>query len=160
MCLVILYGNEPFQDIKRKDLYGAICSGRRPELPEDIPTELTALIAEGWASDRKLRPSFLDVCTRLEKLRHRLLRIHSFGISLKHKEQAHSNLYRGRMLKRRCLAYKHYHSQVSGVQASELTTCNPTTEEMFDAIEVSFSRVINFVKLNLLSQSASLLLLT
>jgi serine/threonine protein kinase len=103
MCSVILSCNEPFQDIKRKDLCTAICSGRRPKLPGDIPTELALVVTEGWAADRNLRPSFYDICSRLEKLRHWLLRNHeSSGLSLKQEEpESHSSSYIERMLKRR-----------------------------------------------------------
>jgi len=90
VCSVILSGEEPFQDIKRGDLYAAIRSGHRPNLPLDTPRELVSAISEGWAMDRDLRPSFLDICTRLEKLRHRLLRghyLHSLGLRLKGKDQ-------------------------------------------------------------------------
>ncbi|KAG0581362.1 hypothetical protein KC19_4G245200 [Ceratodon purpureus] len=105
MCSVILSSNEPFQDIRRNDLREAICSGRRPKLPEDIPTELGALIMEGWASDRNLRPNFSEICKRPEKLRHGLLRIHSLGQSLKQEEPG-SDFYIERMLKRRSEARK------------------------------------------------------
>ncbi|KAG0620858.1 hypothetical protein M758_4G250000 [Ceratodon purpureus] len=105
MCSVILSNNEPFQDIRRNDLYEAICSGRRPKLPEDIPTELGALIMEGWATDRNSRPDFSEICRRLEKLRHWFLRIHSLGTSLK-QEEADSDFYIERMLKRRSEARK------------------------------------------------------
>jgi serine/threonine protein kinase len=101
MCSVILSGNEPFQDIKRRDLGGAICGGRRPELPEDIPKELALVIKEGWSMDRNLRPGFVDICTRLEKLRHWLLRNHGSSALVLKQERFDSNLYIERMLKRR-----------------------------------------------------------
>ena len=92
MCSVILSGDEPFQEIKRRDLCDAICSGVRPKLPTNIPEELTSLITEAWAADRGLRPDFFNICTRLEKLRHLLLMDHSLESSKQRKAQA-SNLY-------------------------------------------------------------------
>lgn len=47
MCSVILSGGEPFQDVKRKDMYRAISSGKRPMLPKDIPKGLASVIREG-----------------------------------------------------------------------------------------------------------------
>ena len=83
MCSVILSGDEPFQGIKRDDLYGAICNGTRPKLPGDIPEELEFAIEKGWATDRNGRPSFFEICTKLEQIRHWALRNHCLGLSLK-----------------------------------------------------------------------------
>ena len=136
MCWVILSGDEPFQDIKRNELCGAICSGKRPMLPGDIPKELALVIKEGWATDRNSRPGFLDICTRLEKLRHWLLRDRTLGLSLKQEEYDYSNWYIESVLKRRSDAREHarsYRHLISLIEEEERTE----EEECFDGGEVS-----------------------
>ncbi|KAG0579444.1 hypothetical protein KC19_4G099300 [Ceratodon purpureus] len=112
MCSVILSGDEPFDGLKRSDIYPAICRGERPKLPADIPKELASLITEGWATNRNVRPDFVDICTRLEKLRHWLLRHHSLGLGLQQEMYSYSNLYIEETLKRRSDVYQHQRSQV------------------------------------------------
>ncbi|KAG0576705.1 hypothetical protein KC19_5G101500 [Ceratodon purpureus] len=76
ICSVILSGKEPFPsaEFQRSKLYEAICNGRRPMLPSETPRELTRLITECWDTNRNVRPDFVDICTRLAKMRHELLR--------------------------------------------------------------------------------------
>jgi serine/threonine protein kinase len=86
MCSVILFGGKPFQNIKRNDICGTICSGKRPTLPKDTPKELASVIREGWATDWNSRPNFFEICTRLEKLKHQLLKDHTLGLHAKREE--------------------------------------------------------------------------
>lgn len=127
MCSVILSGGEPFQNIKRNDICGAICSGKRPTLPEDTPNELASVIREGWATDRNSRPNFFEIYTRLEKLRHQLLRDHTLGSRAKREEYGYC--YIEEMLRRRFEHASRHARLQTLIQSTE-------EEEWFDGDEV------------------------
>ncbi|KAG0609409.1 hypothetical protein M758_8G181700 [Ceratodon purpureus] len=65
---------KPFGDLNASELYEALIGGRRPELPGDCPEELFALLRDCWNTSPQLRPSFREICTRLEALRYQILR--------------------------------------------------------------------------------------
>jgi hypothetical protein len=73
-CAHLLSLKRPFEDIERpSDLYIAVkIEERRPELPQDCPEVLVALLTDCWNADPLKRPSFAEVCTRLEKYRHQV----------------------------------------------------------------------------------------
>lgn len=73
-CAHLLSLKRPFEDIERpSDLYIAVkIEERRPELPEHCPEVLVALLTDCWNADPLKRPSFAEVCTRLEKYRHQV----------------------------------------------------------------------------------------
>jgi hypothetical protein len=56
------------------ELYEKLMNGKRPELPVDCPEELKALLKDCWNIQPRSRPSFTEVCIRLEKLKHATLR--------------------------------------------------------------------------------------
>ena len=107
MCSVILSGEEPFprEEFERSKLYGAIRNGKRPVLPKDTPEELACLIKECWDTDRNVRPGFVDICTRLAKLRHKLLRVDPHGHAFTDGDST-ANLYMQGIIKNRSDARK------------------------------------------------------
>lgn len=68
ICSAILSLKEPFEGVYAKTLICQLRNGLRPRLPQDCPKELAALVEECWNAEPKLRPSFLAIRTRLEKL--------------------------------------------------------------------------------------------
>jgi serine/threonine protein kinase len=73
-CMHILTLRAPFIDLSPSELYFAQCmDGRRPEFPIDCPMELVALIRDCWNIDPCVRPSFIEICIRLEAFYHRIL---------------------------------------------------------------------------------------
>lgn len=54
--------------------YSELLKGTRPGLPRECPEELAALLRACWDTTHSLRPSFLEICTRLETYRCRTLR--------------------------------------------------------------------------------------
>ncbi|KAG0565391.1 hypothetical protein KC19_8G186800 [Ceratodon purpureus] len=73
-CAHVLTLRKPFEDVEMRELYEAVIGGRRPELPGDCPEELDALLRDCWNTSPRLRPSFREICTRLEALRYQMLR--------------------------------------------------------------------------------------
>lgn len=77
-CAHVLSRNSPFQDMKvasrSEQLYDALMNGVRPNLPNNYPEELVALLRDCWNTIPRRRPSFLNICRRLEILRYKVLR--------------------------------------------------------------------------------------
>jgi len=74
ICAHLLSLKSPFKDVRPGRVYEELMNGRRPELPLDCPKELVALLTDCWATNPRLRPSFLEVSIRLEAFSHKLLR--------------------------------------------------------------------------------------
>lgn len=76
-CTHILSLKTPFQDreglFKNDALYDALMNGQRPYLPRDCPEELFILVKDCWNTLRHKRPSFKDICRRLEIFKHKIL---------------------------------------------------------------------------------------
>jgi serine/threonine protein kinase len=108
MCSVILSGKEPFSSVEfqRSKVYEAICTGERPMLPPETPEDLACLIKECWDTDRNVRPNFLDICTRLAKLRHKLLKDDPHDHCSKNETDIFASLYIQNMIKKRSDAQK------------------------------------------------------
>jgi hypothetical protein len=64
----------PFRGTKISELYNELVNGQRPELPEYCPRELVGLLEDCWNTSPTARPSFMEICTRLETFQHKLLR--------------------------------------------------------------------------------------
>ncbi|KAG0609411.1 hypothetical protein M758_8G181900 [Ceratodon purpureus] len=73
-CAHVLTLRKPFEDGEMSQLYKAVIGGSRPELPVDCPGELDVLLRDCWNTSPRLRPSFREICTRLEALRYKILR--------------------------------------------------------------------------------------
>ncbi|KAG0566741.1 hypothetical protein KC19_7G084300 [Ceratodon purpureus] len=73
-CAHVLSLKTPFQDMElpftAERLYDALMNGRRPSLPNKCPPELCALLKDCWNTIPRKRPSFMEICTRLETFRH------------------------------------------------------------------------------------------
>eukprot|EP00243_Klebsormidium_subtile_P003289 TRINITY_DN16641_c0_g1_i1.p1 TRINITY_DN16641_c0_g1~~TRINITY_DN16641_c0_g1_i1.p1 ORF type:complete len:556 (+),score=117.73 TRINITY_DN16641_c0_g1_i1:123-1790(+) len=68
-CFEILSGSVPFSTLKTDvAVMRAVDRGVRPELPESCPAELRALVESCWQHDHRARPSFEEICDRLEEL--------------------------------------------------------------------------------------------
>lgn len=97
-CSKILTGKEPFDGLPRTDIYAAVKSGQRPALPGNYPLELISLVTNCWSADPGVRPEFLEICMRLEKLKYKLL-----GGSPQ--QESDSSSYIENMLKSRACTY-------------------------------------------------------
>lgn len=107
MCSVILTGNEPFDLIRRNKVYEAICNGERPSLPVDIPEDLAVLIKKCWHTNRHLRPKFVEICVRLAKIKHNVLREEILGQNFAKNYDNASSLYIEERIKGRSNARKY-----------------------------------------------------
>lgn len=68
----------PFEDTQQSNaLYEELKKGLRPKLPVDYPKELLVLIRNCWDTDPRSRPSFVEVCLQLERLRYKILHVFS-----------------------------------------------------------------------------------
>lgn len=68
-CSQVLTGEIPFSTIlKHADILERVKNGHRPKLPSNWPS-MTSLINECWSSSAQKRPSFSDICVRLQNLR-------------------------------------------------------------------------------------------
>ena len=52
-----------------RDYKASILKGERPKLPKTCSSDLKSLIHECWSSDPSKRPTFLNICQRLTKLK-------------------------------------------------------------------------------------------
>ena len=73
-CVHFLTLDVPFKGFTSDELYNAVMNGQRPKLPKDCPEELVALLKDCWNAIPDKRPSFTEICVRLETLRLKDLR--------------------------------------------------------------------------------------
>ena len=73
-CAEILSLKKPFEKVELSDMYRELVGGARPELPSHCPGKLVSLLTQCWSADPRSRPRFIDICTRLEEVRHDLWR--------------------------------------------------------------------------------------
>ncbi|KAG0575598.1 hypothetical protein KC19_5G015400 [Ceratodon purpureus] len=74
-CAHLLTLKTPFDDIQQSNtLYEELKKGLRPKLPVDCPEELLVLIQNCWDTNPHSRPSSVEICLQLERLRYRILR--------------------------------------------------------------------------------------
>jgi serine/threonine protein kinase len=74
LCYEILTGDVPFPcEILPRRVKEEIKNGNRPDLPDDCPHELKALIRECWSAMPKQRPSFPTICSKLKYLKYLLM---------------------------------------------------------------------------------------
>jgi hypothetical protein len=62
LCYEILTGSRPFYNIMQSQLRERVVEGLRPELPEECPSVLAAMIKRCWEPDPSARPSFSEIC--------------------------------------------------------------------------------------------------
>ena len=73
-CAEILSLKEAFHGIPQTGLYNELVTGTRPPLPPGAyPEKLVALVKDCWHGRPGSRPSFLQICNRLEEVRYDLL---------------------------------------------------------------------------------------
>ncbi|KAG0616863.1 hypothetical protein M758_5G147000 [Ceratodon purpureus] len=74
-CAHLLSLKSPFEEMQHslRPLHEKLGKGERPELPVDCPKELVGVLKTCWRTSPGSRPSFMQVCVELEKLRHALL---------------------------------------------------------------------------------------
>ncbi|KAG0616854.1 hypothetical protein M758_5G146100 [Ceratodon purpureus] len=74
-CAHLLSLKSPFEEMQHslRPLHEKLVKGERPKLPDDCPKELVELLEKCWSFRPGSRPSFMQVCIELEKLRHALL---------------------------------------------------------------------------------------
>jgi len=63
---------EPFHELKAFHIPGAIVSGKRPSVPENIDGVYKKLMEDCWDADPEKRPPFSEVCSRLTVLQRNL----------------------------------------------------------------------------------------
>lgn len=91
-CAHVLTLDTPFGKIKRvSDMYDELLAGTRPELRSDCPQELVSLLTDCWKTESRSRPSFKEICTRLEEFRHKILRGFSTADQGFHEERVDGN---------------------------------------------------------------------
>ena len=73
-CAEILSLKAPFEDVQLSDMYEELRRGARPELPSHCPGKMVSLLTQCWSGDPRSRPRFIDICTRLEAVKHDLWR--------------------------------------------------------------------------------------
>ncbi|KAG0616856.1 hypothetical protein M758_5G146300 [Ceratodon purpureus] len=71
-CAHLLSLKSPFEAMLHslRPLHEKLVKGERPELPVDCPKELVGLLEKCWSTRPGSRPSFMQTCVELEKLRH------------------------------------------------------------------------------------------
>lgn len=56
----------PFGDTNNFMIMGYICSGQRPKIPPDVPTNLAKLMERCWDTDPSVRPEFTDIRNEID----------------------------------------------------------------------------------------------
>ena len=73
-CAHLLSLKTPSEDLKPSEMYDKVVkNAQRPELPEIYPQELVELLQDCWKRDPMTRPSFEEICKRLESYTFKLL---------------------------------------------------------------------------------------
>ncbi|KAG0612669.1 hypothetical protein M758_6G044400 [Ceratodon purpureus] len=73
-CSEILTLQRPYRSIsKMSKMYEELINRVRPDLPMDCPPELVSLLTDCWDPDPTLRPSFSQICSRLEAFSHKFI---------------------------------------------------------------------------------------
>jgi serine/threonine protein kinase len=67
-CYEILTGNVPFDGFPQCAIHGKVMEGVRPKLPCHIDMSLSNLIQICWDIDPQKRPTFLEICSRLQDI--------------------------------------------------------------------------------------------
>ncbi|KAG0623912.1 hypothetical protein M758_3G210900 [Ceratodon purpureus] len=127
LCSVILSGEEPFQRVPRSKVYEAVCQGERPMLPPETPEELALLIKKCWDTDRNARPDFVEISSKLAKIRHSLLEDHIENYNVR------ATSYIQQMIRRRTVTRK---SKVSFIRSQVLTNVTEENEFFEDQVDV------------------------
>jgi hypothetical protein len=70
ICVEVLTGDVPYHNISTGHIRKHVQSGHRPELPSKVPADLRKLIVECWSGDPSSRPSFSDICTKMQGLKY------------------------------------------------------------------------------------------
>jgi serine/threonine protein kinase len=95
-CYEILTGNVPFDGFPRCAIHGKVMEGVRPKLPRHIDMRLSNLIQMCWDIDPQKRPTFLEICSRLQdigtSIGHYECLTNMFNSSL-HKHCTHSSSF-------------------------------------------------------------------
>ena len=73
-CRHVLSLKRPLGDTNMSEVYKDLIYGKRPKLPRDCPRELYGLLRDCWDASPGFRPSFVEICTRLEAFKHKILR--------------------------------------------------------------------------------------
>ena len=69
-CSEILTTKKPYDDFLFRDYVKSIVNGERPNLPKTCSNKLKSLIHECWSLDPSKRPTFIDICQSLTKLKN------------------------------------------------------------------------------------------
>ncbi|KAG0577391.1 hypothetical protein KC19_5G152800 [Ceratodon purpureus] len=70
-CAHVLTLKVPFNGLSSSELYKEVCkNARRPDLRDMCPEELILLLKDCWKSNPLSRPSFVEICTRLETFKY------------------------------------------------------------------------------------------
>ena len=69
MCSEILTNKQHYDNFGVHDYVDSILNGERPKLPETCSSDLKSLIHECWSLDPSKRPTFLEICQNLRKLK-------------------------------------------------------------------------------------------
>ncbi|KAG0559666.1 hypothetical protein KC19_10G121800 [Ceratodon purpureus] len=81
-CAHLLSLKDPFENVNLGNKYVELMNGLRPEIPATAcPEKLVALINNCWDTCPISRPSFTEICIRLEEITHELLRGGFGGLS-------------------------------------------------------------------------------
>jgi len=94
-CCEILTRNSPFNELQRLEIHDKVMAGERPELPVDIDTQLAELIRMCWDTNSEKRPTFAQICTRMQALKLPTFQIQPEIVSPKKKEKRQKKRKRG-----------------------------------------------------------------
>ena len=74
-CAHLLSLKTPFKSMSQfRELHKEVLNGHRPRLPDHCPRELIILLGECWNTNSSVRPSFIEISTRLEIFRQNFLK--------------------------------------------------------------------------------------
>ncbi|KAH8932725.1 hypothetical protein BDL97_19G088900 [Sphagnum fallax] len=94
-CCEILTRNSPFNELQRLEIHDKVMAGESPELPVDIDTQLAELIRMCWDTNSEKRPTFAQICTRMQALKLPTFQIQPEIVSPKKKEKRQKKRKRG-----------------------------------------------------------------
>jgi hypothetical protein len=86
-CCEIVTRNSPFNELQRLQIHDKVMAGERPELPDNIDTQLAELIRMCWDTNSEKRPTFAQICTHMQALKMPTFQIQPEIVSPKKKKK-------------------------------------------------------------------------
>jgi len=69
VCWELITHKVPYEGKPQIQMINAIVEGKHPKFPKDVDSEYHKLVEECWKMDPTQRPDFIEICSRLKKIK-------------------------------------------------------------------------------------------